>query len=563
VRWTGAREELVTDSRVVAVGAQVPPRTETESRICEIWEGILGRRVQDVTAPFTDLGGNSIAAARITARIRVHLGVALDLSAILRLRSVRALASSIDAARRPVPTSAEAVLAPVPHRDGLPMSFFQEWRFRADDGRTAPLYTIALGYELRGPVNLSALNDAISELVRRHEPLRTNYALADSRPVQVIHPPGAVDLPVLDVRGSPEERRRDEALRLLEEQAARPVDRRNGSVFQPVLAQFADDAYLLLLRLDRIAVDGTSCQLLEEDLTMLYARALEGSDFPDPPVLQQADWAHWQRQLLRGDRLDRLVAYWRRTLDGSRPLLELRLPSAFSSPATPSFRGRSEHRRLGLDLSRELRRRAREADVTLFMYVLTALSTFIGRLAGRQEATVLCPYANRTRPELERVVGCFSHGVVYRMDLSGEPLFSELVTRVRDVCLETWEHLELPISEVARYVRPSSYLTLYDEFHVFFDVVRDVPILQLSGVEVAPTFIGTGAAHPSLAVLIDEGAEDLGLIMRAASDRFDAAALGWTIDEFTRLLDAAVRDPVRPVADLPPSPESVRRRFGS
>ena len=549
------------------MSALVPPRGELESRIREIWSEILGRPVDDVTATFTDLGGNSIAAARITARIRMRLRVDLDLSAILRHRSVRALAGSIETAQRPAAgiseSPAEAELAPLPHRDGLPMSFYQEWRFRSDDGRSVPLYTIALGYELRGELRTDALRDAISELARRHEPLRTNYGVVDDCPVQVIHPPAPVDLRVLDVRGAAADRSRAEALRLLQTEAACAVDRRHGAVFQPMLARFADDGYLLMLRLDRIAVDGTSCQLLEEELTTLYACAVDGLDPPEMPALQQADWAHWQRRLLQADRLDRLVAYWRRTLDGTRPLLELRLPSGFPSPQVPSFRGRSEHRQLGLDLSRELRRRAREADVTLFMYVLAALNTFIGRLAGQPEVTVLCPYANRTRPELERVVGCFSHGIVYRTDVSGDPRFGDLVTRIRDVCLGAWEHLELPISEVARYVRPSSYLTLYDEFHVFFDVVRDVPILQLSNVEVTPTFVGTGAAHPSLAVLIDDGADDLVLVMRAAADRFDAEALRWAVEEFIGLLAAAARKPSERISALPPVLEAVRQHFGT
>lgn len=540
-----------------------PPRSELEAQLCEIWSEVLGRPVRDVSAAFTDLGGTSILAAMVAARIHRDLGVRVDLATVFRSRTIQALASNIERTRTPATVAGDVPLMVMPCRDALPMSVFQEWLFRADEGRSAPLYTITLGYELHGGLRLEALRDAISELVRRHEPLRTNYDINAAGPVQVIHPPKPVELPVLDVRASPQGRSKAEALRLLTEAAAAPVDRRNGTMFQPVLARFEDDGHLFMLRMDRIAVDRTSLEVLEQELSRLYALLSSGGEPPDPPALQQADWANWQRRLMQTPRMARAVDYWRHKLDGTRPLLEVPLPSGLRSLAAPSLRGRSARRRIGPGLSSELRRRAREADVTLFMYVLAALNAFIARLTARDTTTILCPFANRTRPELERLVGCFSHGVIYRTDLSGGPSFSEVVRRVREVCLEAWEHQELPVSEVARHVRPASHLTLYDEFHVFCDLIRDQSELRMAGVDIAPAAIGTGAAHPSLAVFVDDGTDNLELIMRADADRFDDCALAWCMREFSSMLAAAAGEPHQRISMLPPSPESVRRRFGS
>lgn len=540
----------------------VPPRSKLEIQLCAIWSEVLGWPVQDVSATFTDVGGDSILAAVLAARIRLSLGVRVDLTTIFRCRTVQELASTIECGVTPAMEMEDIPLVPMPSRDGLPMSSYQEWRFRTDESRPAPMYDMTLSYELHGRLRLEALRDAISELARRHEPLRTNYDIIGGQAVQVIHLPTTVELTVLDVRGSPEGRRKAEALRLLEETATRPLNRRSGVMFQPTLTRFADDDYLLMLRLDRIAIDGTSYRILEEELSMLYACFSEGGDPPDPPTLQHADWSNWQRQLLQSPRMARAVDYWQRKLDGTRPLLELRLPNGFPSPSTPTFRGRSAHQQLGLNLSDELRYRAREAGVTLFMYLLAALNTFIAKLGSQDTATILCPFANRTRPELERMVGCISHGVIYRSDLSGDPSFSEVVTRVLEVCLETWEHQELPISEVVRHVRPVSYLTLYEEFHVFFDLTRDQSSFRIADVDIAPTFVGPGGAYPSLAVSIDHGTNDLELMMRADADRFDDPALGWSMHEFSRLLAAVAREPETRISGLPPSAESVRRRFG-
>lgn len=553
-------------SRPTGTGGQslaVPARTELERLLCEIWAEVLGKPVPDVAATFTDLGGGSLHAAKIAARIWTRLGIHVDLATILRFRSIRSLAASIEPAPHTASVEEVPPLTSAPSRDGRPMSFFQEWRFRSDEGASPPLYTVGLGYEIRGELRLAALRDAINELVRRYEPLRTNYEVIAARPIQVIHRPAPVDVPVLDVRSAREDRRRGEALRLLEMEVARPLDRRRGAMFQPMLARFADEGHLLLLRLDRIAVDGISCQLIEDDLSRLYACSLAGLTPPEPPVLQQADWAIWQRRLLTGPRLDRLTNYWRHKLDAAQPLLEQRLPTSFPPPQIPAHRGLSVQRPLGPRLSSDLRRRAREADVTLFMYLLAAVKTFIARLSGHNEVTVLCPFANRARPELEHIVGCFAHGAIYRTDLSGDPPFGRAVTRVRDVCLAAFEHLELPVSEVARRIRPQSYLAFYNEFHVFFDLIKDQPLVQLPQLDVRPVLVGTTAAHPGVKVLVDKGAEDLVLIVQVEADRFSESALHWIVGELVCLLTAAVREPTARISQLPPSQDEVRRRFGT
>ena len=537
-----------------------PPRTELEVRLCEIWSEVLRRPVDDVKVAFTRLGGNSIGAARVAARIRARLGLRVDLATVLRNGSIEELASILAQVDQPKTDHPDAPLTPNPSRERLPMSHFQEWRFRADDGLRVPLYNMALAYELSGPVRVDVLREVVTELASRHEPLRTNYDIVDGEARQIIHPPSGVDFPVLDTRDSSSDPRAD-ALRLMEAEAMRIVDRRRDNLFQPMLARYADDRYLLMLRIDRIAADGTSFGLIEQDVSDLYASAISGSSPPDPAPLQQADWARWQRELLSGAYLDRLVAYWRRNLDGSQPLIELTLPNGRSQPGQPRYQGRSQHRRLGVELSGQMRARAKEADVTLFIWALSALHTFIWRLSGRDATTVVCPFANRTRPEFERVVGSFAHGLIYRVEHSGDPKFSEMVVRVRDVCYSAWEHQALPTGEVAKHVRPSSYLTLLDEFHVFFDLVRDVAHLKLSEVDVQQTFVNTGASHPSLAVFLDDSTDDFALIVRAAADRIEASALQWIVDEFTALLARTVHDPAECVSGLPPSTESVAHCF--
>lgn len=550
---------LLSASATEQADEPLPVVTRVQRVVARAWQAVLGSdRPVGRDTNFFDCGGHSLLVMQVVSRLRDELGIAVPMRALFEAPALEAFAGlveqQIDRATAPAQQSDEDS-GPVARRskgDALPMSFFQEWRFRADLGAAVPLYNIALGFEITGELKVGALHEVIGELVRRHEPLRTNYDIIDGRPVQVIHSPSSPDLPVADLRSLPESRRWDEAMRLMKAEAARPDDRRTAAMFRPLLVKLADDRHLLLLRSDRIAIDGTACCLVTDDLSALYASAVaRTASGLELPGLQQADWASWQRERLRGNRLEELVAYWRGKLDGSRPLLEIPLPDGAKVPSTHTFRGRWTQRKLGPDLSRELRRRARDADVTLFIYLLAVLKVFVARLAGADEATVVCPFANRTRRELEKVVGCFAHGVIYRTDLSGDPHFADVVSRVRDVCLEAWEHQELPVSEVARHIRPHSYLTLYDEFHVFFDVVREQPRLRLPDVSVTPVPVDTGVGHPSLAVFLED-AEDLELLMRADADRFDSPALDWMIKQLSSLVAAATREPATRISRLLP-----------
>jgi acyl carrier protein len=540
-----------------------PPETDIEKAIGETWSEILGRTVDDTTVSWTSLGGDSVGAVRVASRIRARLGVQLNLATVLRCRTVGALAAAVEAAR-PVTVTAEEGPALVPRTGGAapPMSFFQDWRFRADQGVTAPLYNLTLGFALDGALDTAALGTALTEMARRHEPLRTNYAIVEDRPIQRIHSPSTVELPVFDLRKLPEDEQRPEAVRQFGLASAHPLDREREPLFQPFLARMSGDRHLLMLLTDRMAIDGTSLRLIVEELSMLYTCARTGGTPAPAPAVQQADWAIWQRGRLRGERLDRLTGYWRRKLDADRPLIEQPMPPGLSTPARGPD-GRFAQLPLGAGLSGEIGRRLADLDVTLYMYALAALQLLTSRLSGRDEATVLTPFANRTRQAVERTIGCFSHGVIYRTDLSGDPSFAELVGRVRDVCLDAWEHQELPISEVARHVRPQSALKLFDEFHVFFDVTHDQPGLTLDGVRVSPTPVGPSSAHPSLAVFLHDGGDGLTLTLRGEADRFPADALDWLAAELVAVLRDGTATPATRVSRLGPSRDALDRRFGS
>jgi acyl carrier protein len=541
-----------------------PPRTEIEKAVCEIWSEILGRTVNDVAATWTSLGGDSVGAIRVASRLRARLGVRLNLATVLRSRTVVALAEAVGDARPASVAEAEEEppLRAWPDRAALPMSFFQEWRFVADLGATEPLYNLSLGFELRGSLNASALQAAVTEMVCRHEPLRSNFAIVDSAPIQVIHPRSTTGLSLIDVRKVPEDQQRAEGLRQLEIAAGHPLDRQLEALFQPFLVRMSGDRHLLMMLTDRIAVDGSSLRLIIEELSMLYACAVAGVEPTVPgPAVQQADWASWQRDRLRGPRLDRLIGYWRRKLDAGSPLIELSLPPRLAAPARTRD-GRFAQVKLGQALSREIRRRVADLDVTLYMYGLAALQLVTARLSGRSDATVVSPFANRTRQEVERSIGCFSHGVIYRTDVAGDPSFAELVGRVRDVCLDAWDHQELPIGEVARHVRPQSYLRLFDEFHVFFDVTQEQAALNLPGVQAQPMPVGPNAAHPSLAVFLHEGTGELVLTLRGEADRFQESALDWLARQLASMLSVATAEPATRLSLLPPRPQDIDQLFG-
>ncbi|HSK80240.1 MAG TPA: non-ribosomal peptide synthase/polyketide synthase [Thermoanaerobaculia bacterium] len=538
------------------------PRTPAEELLAGVWAGLLGVERVGVDQDFFALGGHSLLATRLVSRIRDLFGVELPLRAVFEAPTVAALAARIAAEGK-----GPEVPPVLPRHPGerLLLSFGQERLWILD--RLAPgtaVYNMPLAYRLRGTLAAGALAGALSEVVSRHEALRTRFERIDGEPVQVVSPPEPCPLPVADLSGLAAEEREREAGRLAREEALRPFDLRQGPLFRAALLRLASGEHRLLLTLHHIISDGWSLGVMLREISALYRAFAAGRPSPlaAQPV-QYPDFALWQRRWLEGGVLATQLAWWRERLGGELPVLPL--PADRPRPAAPSRRGAEERLDLPEDLAGRLRELSRRQGTTLYMTLLAALDTLLYRYTGQDDLLVGSPVAGRTRAEVEGVAGFFVNTLVLRASLAGDPGFSELLARVRESVLGAWAHQDVPFEKLVSELAPDRDLSRSPLFQVSL-TLENAPLEALAlgpGLDVSAEPVETGTAKFDLSVGLQEVPGGLLSLAEYATDLFDAATVRRLLAHLRTLLEGIAAQPEARISGLPLLTEPEREELSA
>ncbi|HEX5760993.1 MAG TPA: amino acid adenylation domain-containing protein, partial [Thermoanaerobaculia bacterium] len=446
----------------------------------------------------------------------------------------------------------------IPRPDGrAPLSFAQERLWFLDRLQPgSPIYNLSFVTRLRGPLQLPLLAACFDEIARRHEVLRTNVALDNGRPVQVIAPPAARPLRLVDLGGVGAGRRETEARRLLAEAAQRPFDLAADPLLRTDVVRLAGDDHVLLLTQHHIVSDDWSIGVLLAELEALYRADADARRSPLPELpIQYADYAQWQRNWLAGQVLEEQLAFWRRHLEGAPSALEL--PSDRPRPARQSFRGATRRFTLPDELSAAVRGLARREGATVFMTLLAAFGALLHRLTGQDDFVVGTPIANRGRIELEGLIGLFVNTLALRMDL-GAPAsssaisFLELMGRVRMTALDAYAHQDLPFEKLVEELQPERDLSRSPIFQVLFQVLGAGGSLALPGVVAEPVAGAEGQLVKfDLVLSMSDGTAGLSGIWRYRRDLFDDSTIERLNEQFRTLLAGAAAHPERRLSELP------------
>ncbi|MFP2929773.1 amino acid adenylation domain-containing protein, partial [Pyxidicoccus sp. 3LG] len=427
----------------------VAPRTALEEQLAALWAELLHMERVGVDDDFFELGGHSLLATQLVARLRATLGVEVPLRVLFDAPTLGALALHVDGAARSLALPA---LRPVPREGPLPLSFAQQrlWLLdRLQPGSVA--YNVWTVLRMEGRLDVAALERSFTELVRRHESLRTLFPDEGGLAVQVIAPPGDFRVGMTDLSGR--EDRELEARRLAREEASRPFDLARGPLLRVTLLRLAEAQHQLLLTMHHIICDGWSWGVLVRELEALYL-AFSSGRLPALPALpvQYADYCVWQRSWLRDEALESQLTYWRAHLDGAPHALEL--PTDFPRPPVSSSRGATFQFQLPLALSLELQALCRREGVTLFMALLGAFQAVLSRHSGQEDIVVGTPIAGRRFAELEGLMGFFVNTLALRTRLEGDPSFRELLGRARETTLGAHAHQDIPFEKLVEELRP-------------------------------------------------------------------------------------------------------------
>ena len=410
----------------------VAPRDATEEIVAAIWIELLGVTQVGVHDNFFELGGHSLLATRVISKVREAFGSEVPLRALFEEPTVAGLAQRIEDAQRGGNGLAAPPLVKVERTTTLPLSFAQQRLWFLDRLlKNSSVYNISTVVRLTGALQIEALEQTLTEIVRRHEVLRTYFPTVDDEPVQVIAPAEKVELRQLDLSSVDEHEQEAELLRVVGREAAAPFNLATGPVLRAGLLRLGTESHVLMLMTHHITVDGWSIGVLLRELTLLYKAYSAGE--PSPLVelpIQYADYAMWQRSWLQGDVLEQQLAYWRRQLGGVLPPLEI--PTDRPRPATQTHHGTRQTFMLPADLSERLKGLGRQHGATLYMVLLAAWQALLARYSGQEDVIVGADIANRNRGETEGLIGFFVNQLVLRTDLSGDPSFTRIAgPRVR------------------------------------------------------------------------------------------------------------------------------------
>jgi amino acid adenylation domain-containing protein len=574
------RKALAGMERVESRGdeeAEGGARTAIEELIASIYGEVLEKEEVRCDESFFEMGGHSLLATQVISRVREVLGVEVALRTLFERPSVGEMSEEVERLRAAARSATEgategagegesgagpATIVRVEREDGarLPLSYAQQRLWFVEQLEPGlSTYNVPVGVRLRGQLDVSALERTLSEIVRRHEVLRTSFEVIQGEANQVIGEAQEMRLEVEDLSGSGEAEAEMEAERIGREEAGRGFELSGGRLMRVRLLRVREDEHVLLLTMHHIVVDGWSLGVLVKELAALYEAFIMGEPSPLAELqIQYADFAVWQRGLLGSGAMDEHLQYWKRQLAGAPS--EIELPTDRTRPAVQTYRGAHEARILSPALTRALKDLSRRQGVTLFMTLLATWQTLLSRYTGQEDIVVGTDVANRNRVETEDLVGFFVNMLVMRTDLSGDPGFTELLRRVRETCLDAYAHQDLPFEKLVEELQPERSLSHSPLFQVVFGF-QNAPQkeLKLRNLELSAIQGGAPPAKFNLSFGLREVGGVIGCELSYNTDLFDAATINRMLVRYERLLEEIVKNPEQSLSVLPLLSEDERQ----
>jgi len=450
---------------------------------------------------------------------------------------------------------------PIGRRSGdepVPLSFAQEALWFLDQLEPDKAQHNQPGaVRLVGDLDVSALERSLAEIVARHEALRTTFSTADGVPFQTVSAPGEWVLPLTDLSDRPHAEAETEALRLATEDSHRSFDLERGPLFRSFLMRLTEREHILVLNFHHIVTDGWSMGVFTRELQQLYPAFRSGDPSPlSELAVQMPDFAVWQRDSLKGAKLEQHLAYWKQQLAGD--VSGLTLPTDHPRPAVQSYQGLHEPIVLSAQLSDALRELSREQGVTLFMTLEAAFMALLYDACRETDVVIGSAVAHRNRRELEPMIGFLVNMLVMRADLSGDPGFDELLKRVRTVTIGAWSHQDLPLTHILREVQPDRDMGKNPLFQVQFSLLTpdqnpavygyglamgQIETVQLPELEMSPVHIAFDNARYDIAVFLWDMPDGIRGTLEYSRDLYESRTIARFVKRYETVLRTVVRQP--------------------
>lgn len=417
------------------------------------------------------------------------------------------------------------------------------------------VFNTSAAIRMQGRLKLDALQQALSEIVGRHESLRATFTLVDGQPVQSFDEAWTLKLPRTSLHDVKEKDREGTGRRLVQQEASRPFDLVRGPLFRVRLFSLTKTEHVFLFTVHHIVADGWSVGLLIRELAVFYEAFASGRPSPLPePQIQFGDFAVWERGYLNDELIERQLEYWKRQLGGQLP--QLALPTDRERTSLTSDNGATYRFRISSSSLHVCRELCRRENTTLYTFLLAAYAALLYRYTGQADVVIGSPTANRPHPDTEDLVGCFINTLLMRIDLSGNPTFAELLARVRETTLDAFANQDVPFDRVADQLERRQ--AGENPYRVWF-VLQNEPLENLTLTDLTLTnFHPERTTTPNdLTSSITEVGGDLACTLDYRTDLFDADTVIELASRFTTLLNHVSSAPETRLLDVPLDQDDV------
>ncbi|WP_050780083.1 non-ribosomal peptide synthetase [Crocosphaera chwakensis] len=540
------------------IGEYVPPRNQLEEQLALIWQEVLKVDRVGIYDNFFELGGNSLLATQVISRIRESFQLEVSLKILFEAPTIYLLHDQLPDTQL---TESNAIIS-IDRNQKLPLSFAQERLWFLDKfEEQSNAYHEGGAIRLIGNLNIKLLNQSFAEIIRRHEILRTNFSVTDAQAYQVIDTQKTLVVHEIDLSELSVEKQLEKTQEITIQKFQTPFNLKRDLLLRVTLIKLAENQHILLVVMHHIICDGWSFKVLIQELSTLYTAYQNNQPSPLPELtIQYADFAAWQKQELKAEKLEQQLNYWKQQLSEIPPLLEL--PTDHPRPAIQTFEGSKFNFTFSSELSQKLQELSQQMGVTLFMTLLSAFSILLCRYSRQEEIAIGSPIANRNRAEIEPLIGFFVNTLVMRINLENNPTVTELLQKVRRICLEGYAHQDVPFEKLVEETQPARNLSHSPLFQVMF-ALQKAPVeeLKLPGLSLLPVDIDNGIAKFDLTLSMEETSSGLKGFWEYNTNLFEKETIERMFENFQVLLEGMVNNPDEKVAKLPLLTEGEKQQI--
>ena len=546
-------------SRPDLEGQYVAPRSAIEESVAAIWCEVLNLKRAGVRDNFFELGGHSLLVAQVVSRIREKFKVELPFFSLFDAPTVEALAEGIQTGRWNEDQKAAPPINPVTRKGNPPLSFAQTrlWFIdRLEPGSDA--YNVPMAVRLKGPLKLMALQHSLNRIVRRHEALRTTIAFADGNLTQVIAPEMKVSLKLVNLRGMPETDREVQTRNLIEEESQRAFDLERGPLLRCKLIILDEQEHVLVVVMHHVISDGWSLSVFFNELGLFYNALAMGKTrvaLPELPV-QYADYAVWQREWMRGEKLEQEVAYWKARLKDAPTTLEMPRDHAVENES--KSRCAQQMMVLPKELADSIQTLGRREGITPFMALMSGLSLALSKWTGQTDMVIGTVVGGRHHREIENLVGCFMNFVPVRTKIDEAKTARETLLAMKSSLIEMQAHQECPFEKIVEALNPDRKPSQNPLYNVAF-LLQNFPAGAFNSGALKATFapVELQTALLDLRFIAEETAQGMSIACEYKSAMFEQATIEKLLNFYRTVLEWLTTQPGKKIEQLEQSGELV------